>query len=174
MDRNLQVLRFHNPARAFVGRRCARPITLALLRCILSVACYGQGTVPVADFTTSPTSGGAPLTVQFTDTSAGDITRWLWNFGDSLTSAHRNPTHEYATAGTYTVTLTVTGPAGSDTETKAGYIVLPPEGSPPVAHIAVEPSANVEVGEEVFFSAQGCTDDKSLVAGRFEWDVGDG
>lgn len=65
---------------------------------------------PVAAFTATPTM----LTVQFTDTSSGTITSWIWDFGDgSGTSADQNPSHTYATSGTYTVTLTVNGQGGS-------------------------------------------------------------
>jgi serine protease len=77
---------------------------------------------PVADFVGTPTSGDAPLTMQFTDQSTGAITSWAWDFGDSSSSNEQNPSHTYTTADTYTVSLTVTGPSGSDTETKAGYI----------------------------------------------------
>jgi len=72
---------------------------------------------PVADFTGNPTTGPAPLNVQFTDISTGSPTSWSWNFGDGGTSPQRNPSHLYA-AGTYTVTLTATNPAGSKTVTK--------------------------------------------------------
>src|SRR6266567_1801482 len=67
-----------------------------------------------ANFTASPSSGTAPLTVQFTDSSTGNIAGWLWNFGDSTAaSTERNPTHIYLTAGTFTASLTVTGVSGS-------------------------------------------------------------
>jgi PKD repeat protein len=86
---------------------------------------------PVADFTASPTSGIKPLTVQFTDSSTGGlIAEWYWDFGDGGISTSRNPSRIYTFAGLYTVTLTVTGPGGSDQEIKAGYITvnqLPPE-----------------------------------------------
>jgi len=69
---------------------------------------------PVADFTADPTQGMAPLTVQFTDLSTGDISTWSWNFGDGTTpSGEKNPSHVYKKPGTYNVTLTVSGPAGS-------------------------------------------------------------
>ncbi|OGO00702.1 MAG: hypothetical protein A2Y59_05030 [Chloroflexi bacterium RBG_13_52_14] len=68
----------------------------------------------LAGFTASPTSGIIPLTVQFTDQSVGEITSRSWNFGDGGTSTAQNPSHTYSTNGTYSVTLTVTGPAGSD------------------------------------------------------------
>ena len=41
---------------------------------------------PVANFTGTPTSGPAPLTVQFNDTSSRSPTYWLWDFGDGSNS----------------------------------------------------------------------------------------
>jgi len=80
---------------------------------------------PVANFVGSPTSGMAPLTVNFTDQSTGDITEWLWNFGDtSPANNEQNPTHNYDDSGIYTVSLTVTGPGGTDIETKTNYITV--------------------------------------------------
>jgi hypothetical protein len=76
----------------------------------------------VADFTADVTSGPVPLSVNFTDQSTGDISSWSWDFGDGATSTEQNPAHTYTDPGTYTVTLTVTGPERSDTETKADYI----------------------------------------------------
>jgi PKD repeat protein len=76
-----------------------------------------------ANFTGSPTSGPAPLAVSFTDTSVSDITNRFWNFGDgSTTNITTNAVvHTYA-AGTYNVTLVVTGPGLVSTNTKPGYI----------------------------------------------------
>ena len=71
-------------------------------------------TAPTASFTTSTTSGTAPLEVRFTDTSTGSPTEWVWDFGDGSTSSEQNPAHTYAAAGTYPVTLTATNPTGSD------------------------------------------------------------
>ena len=81
---------------------------------------------PVAAFSATPTSGRLPLKVAFTDTSTGNITTWAWDFGNGSTSTLRQPTHTYTTAGTYTVKLTVTGPGGSNTATKTGYITVAP------------------------------------------------
>ncbi|MFH0813075.1 MAG: PKD domain-containing protein [Pseudomonadota bacterium] len=80
----------------------------------------------IALFTATPLSGNAPLTVSFTDQSIGDPTSWLWNFGDSQTSTEQNPTHIYASAGTYTVSLTVSNASGSDTMTRTNYITVNP------------------------------------------------
>lgn len=58
------------------------------------------------------------LTVQFSDKSIGIVTAWLWEFGDDSISTDRNPTHIYNEEGTYTVTLAVSGPYGSDSFTQ--------------------------------------------------------
>ena len=76
---------------------------------------------PIAAFTASPTSGLAPLVVTFTNQST-DYTASLWNYGDETTGTLQNPTHTYTTAGVYTVSLTVSGPGGTDTLTRTSYI----------------------------------------------------
>ena len=82
------------------------------------------GTIPVAEFTATPTTGNAPLTVSFTDQSENDPTTWQWDFGNGSTSTQQNPSHTYNTDGSYTVTLTATNEYGSDTETKTNYITV--------------------------------------------------
>jgi PKD repeat protein len=77
---------------------------------------------PTAEFSATPTTGLAPLGVQFTDKSTGNVTSWLWDFGDGKTSTAHNPTNTYIKEGKYTVELTVSGPCGEDTETKVKYI----------------------------------------------------
>ena len=72
----------------------------------------------MADFTATPTSGVAPLNVQFTDTSSSNAQSWAWQFGDGNTSTQENTSHTYYTKGIYTVNLTVQGLCGEDTATK--------------------------------------------------------
>jgi PKD repeat protein len=72
---------------------------------------------PVASFTASTTSGKAPLTVRFNDTSSNNPTSWLWSFGDSATSTEKNPTHTFTDMGTYTVSLTAANEAGNSFKT---------------------------------------------------------
>lgn len=79
----------------------------------------------IAEFSGTPTTGEAPLMVNFTDLSVGNMDTWEWDFGDSDTSLVQNPAHEYMTPGNFTVSLTVTGPGGSDTEIKIDYILIP-------------------------------------------------
>lgn len=86
-----------------------------------------QPSAPVANFSASPTSGPAPLGVQFTDLSSQSPTSWLWNFGDgSPASPAQHPFHAYGAVGSYTVTLTATNAQGSDSETKVNYITVNP------------------------------------------------
>ncbi|MAB78558.1 MAG: cell surface protein, partial [Planctomycetes bacterium] len=96
---------------------------------------------PVAEFSGAPTSGFAPLSVAFTDLSTGAVTGWAWTFGDSATSSVQNPSHTYVAAGTFTVSLTATGPGGSNTNTKVGYITAVEPA--PVAEFSGTPTSGV-------------------------------
>ena len=78
--------------------------------------------VLAADFSSDVTSGRAPLTVQFTDLSTGNVTGWNWDFGDGTTSTEQNPSHTYTAAGTYDVSLTVTDGTQTDTKTVSDMI----------------------------------------------------
>lgn len=84
--------------------------------------------LPVANFSASSTTVNAGATVNFTDASTGTPTSWNWSFpgGTPNTSNVQNPSITYSTAGTYTVTLSVTNAAGSCTETKTSYITVNP------------------------------------------------
>src|SRR5262249_39101555 len=66
-----------------------------------------------------------------------------WDFGDGGTSSVTNPSHTYAAAGTYTVSLTVTGPGGSSNNTKTGYVTV--SAPPPRAGYYLSFDGNVTV-----------------------------
>lgn len=85
---------------------------------------------PVAAFTSGETTGETPLTVSFVSASAGDISGYRWDFGDGSTSSEVNPTHTYTMAGSYDVSLTVSGPGGSDTALQADYVQVAAAGLP--------------------------------------------
>lgn len=80
--------------------------------------------VPYADFYGTPTRGEKRLTTTFVDTSYGDFTEWLWNFGDGVYSTERNPEHYYRRPGVYTVTLTVRGVFGEFSRVRVNYIIV--------------------------------------------------
>ncbi len=79
---------------------------------------------PIASFTGAPTAGARPLTVNFADASSGPVTSWAWSFGDGAASTSQNPAHVYTAAGTYSVSLTATGPGGSDAFTRTNYVTV--------------------------------------------------
>jgi len=120
---------------------------------------------PVAEFSATPTSGKAPLTVAFTDTSTGTPTKWKWTFGDGNTSTKQNPTYKYSKAGKYTVTLTVTNAAGSNTVTKTNYITVVAK---PVAAFSASPTSG-KVPLTVKF-----TDKSTGYPASWKWNFGDG
>ncbi len=76
----------------------------------------------------SPTSGTAPLGVQFTASVSGGRTpySYSWNFGDGYTDSSSNPSHTYGNAGTYTVILTVTDANGQSKSSTTSISVQPP------------------------------------------------
>jgi PKD repeat protein len=88
-------------------------------------------TAPTASFTATPTSGQAPLTVAFNDTSTGGPTSWLWDFGDGQSSTTRNPSHEYTAIGTYTATLTASNATGSTSASRQISVSATPPPPPP-------------------------------------------
>ncbi|MFN8394062.1 MAG: PKD domain-containing protein [Bacteroidia bacterium] len=67
---------------------------------------------PVSAAFTSQSTG---LTYQFTNQSTGPISSHFWDFGDGATSTQANPSHTFATNGSYTVCLISSGLCGSDT-----------------------------------------------------------
>jgi hypothetical protein len=78
------------------------------------------GWPPVAGFSAGPAPGVAAA-LHFTNTTIAVPPSFdsLWEFGDGLTSTEASPTRVYAVGGTYSVTLTVSNPLGSDTVTHA-------------------------------------------------------
>ncbi|MCH7549632.1 MAG: PKD domain-containing protein [Candidatus Krumholzibacteriota bacterium] len=113
-------------------------------------------------------SGTAPLTVAFTNLSTGVLTSYSWNFGDGRNSSLRDPVHTYADPDTYTVSLTVTGPGGTDIETKLDYIDVRPRPNPPVVDFVGQPTSGYAPLTVTFIDlATGSVD-------SVRWDFGDG
>lgn len=142
---------------------------------------------PVADFSASPTMGQAPLTVQFTDKSDGICSSsdasWYWSFGDGGTSTSRHPVHTYMNAGSYSVSLTVSG-SPSDSKTIDFYIVVDDSEAAPdlvVREINVNPTY-AKPGQEIQVTANvaneggswGSSNLRMLINGYFEQEQGVG
>jgi len=84
-----------------------------------------------ANFTATPRTGGAPLTVDFTDLSTAEnttITGWKWDFNNdgNIDSTNTNPSWTYTTNGVYTVSLEITDGTRFDKEIKQDYITVAP------------------------------------------------
>jgi len=85
---------------------------------------------PTANFSYSPTTPDVEDPINFTDSSTpadpATIETWAWNFGDGNTAAVQNPAHSYTTAGTYTVSLTVTDSSEETSNAHTEQIVVGP------------------------------------------------
>jgi parallel beta-helix repeat protein len=136
------------------------------------VGCYetvsGGGPVaPVADFSGTPLSGTAPLSVQFSDLSSGGVTGWSWDFGDGSTSTQQNPLHVFQNAGSFTVRLTVSSAGGQNTKTRTAYVSVASPIQAPVAEFTAAPLAGTAPLSVQFT-------DQSTGASSWSWNLGDG
>jgi serine protease len=120
----------------------------------------------------SPTSGFNTRTTDFTTIfsdastdSDGSIATWLWNFGDGDRSTEQNPTHVYATAGDYRVTLRVTDNDGASSDTSSKMVRVP--NAAPTAGFTFN-TADLTAN----FSDTSTDSDGSIV--RWSWNFGDG
>jgi uncharacterized repeat protein (TIGR01451 family) len=126
---------------------------------------------PTAVATATPSAGGAPLAVQLSSAGSSDpyghALTYSWNFGDgSPVSTAADPSHAYATSGTYTATLTVSD--GSQTGMTTTKVVVGP--APPTASITAP--STYDAGQTVSFS--GTTTDPTdgvLPARDYTWQV---
>ena len=107
---------------------------------------------PVAQFSASTTSGTAPLALNFLNTSTGTITTYAWTFGDGTTASAQSPAHVYSLAGVYTVSLTVTGPGGSNTKTNSNYITVSAGAHSTTTTVSSAPNPSL-IGASVTFTA---------------------
>lgn len=132
---------------------------------IVKTSYVSVGYVPVADFTGTPTSGVAPLNVQFTDNSQGSDLTYAWDFGDGSTSTTKSPSHIYNASGTYTVKLTVSNSYGNNTVTKTNYITV---GNVPRANFSADVLSGIAPHPVQF------TDLSTGSPTSWSWDFGDG
>ncbi len=77
---------------------------------------------PVPAFAITP--GNACGTYAFQDQSTGAATSWRWTFGDGSVSTQQNPTHAYATPGTYAVRLRACNAFGCDSLQQAAVVTV--------------------------------------------------
>ncbi len=110
--------------------------------------------------------GCAPLTVEFPDSLTAQNVTWLWNLGDGTTSTAPAPVHTYG-AGNYTVSLTVTTPAGcSAAALNTGSVIVHP--SPTAAFTASTYSTDMAAPTVEF------TNNSTGSINNYAWTFGDG
>jgi len=99
-----------------------------------------------ADFSATPTSGDAPLNVQFTDLTTASSSTWEWDFDNDgvIDSEEQNPEWIYTEPGIYSVSLAVSDGTNQDTEMKEDYITVSSDGL--VAYYPFNGNANDESG----------------------------
>ncbi|MDI6854858.1 MAG: S8 family serine peptidase [Deltaproteobacteria bacterium] len=134
---------------------------------------------PVASFSAVPTTGSAPLTVNF-DASAstdqdGSIVSYSWNFGDGGLDSGVTVSYKYNNAGTYTATLTVTDNQGATGFTSETITVSEPQ----TAKVGVDQlltgkldrkgnfaaTSNFKLGQTVYLRSHVATSEGTSIAG---------
>lgn len=146
---------------------CTKLIVVYITLFFGAVASHAQ--VPSASFTGTPLSGCSPLIVVFQDQSTGNPTSWSWDFGNGNTSTLQNPTATYFAPGSYTVTLTATNAAGSNTLTRSQLITVY---EPPVVNFGANPTSGCFPLRVQFtdLSAPGSGNTNT----SWQWDFGNG
>lgn len=134
----------------------------------------GAARPPCAVASATPTAGQASLLVNFKGDASGDedgiIVSYTWQLGDGTSSHEPNPSHVFATAGTYVAVLTVTDNAGLSASDSVSIHVAPAE--PPVAVATADPATGV-APLAVSFSSAGSSSANGTITTCW-WDFGDG
>ncbi|MBW1295589.1 cellulase family glycosylhydrolase [Aquimarina litoralis] len=136
----------------------------------------GTGNLPPsASFTNNPSSGNAPLTVQFDASQSsdpdGDALSYSWNFGDGTTATGVSISHLFDAPGSYQVSLTVSDGSLNDTVSKT--ITVNDDTVPTVtASISVDTNSGVAPATISFDGSSSASSDGSALL--YNWDFGDG
>lgn len=110
--------------------------------------------VPAPNFGSDVVTGCVPLTVQFTDSTAGNIVAYKWDFGTGSANG-ATASYEFENSGRYDVTVTVTSAEGcSASFTREDYIWVKPR---PVANFAVS-STTVDAVYDPYVSITNLSD----------------
>src|SRR5690606_8391184 len=105
---------------------------------------------PVVNFSSNTASICQGSSVSFSDLSSNAPTTWEWNFGDGETSTLQNPTHNYTTSGTYSVTLTASNDGGTNVFTQTDLIEVIANPS-----LVTTPNTTICNGESINISVSG-------------------
>ena len=174
MDARTRFPRSQGPFAVLVGRGISRGLVLATSLALLACqfACQSENDMspnaaangsPSASFAEDRTAGAPGVEVQFTDTSRGEISDYVWDFGAAGTRTERNPRVRFDDPGAYTVVLTVSGPGGESTLTKTALIEVD---EPASAGLDCQPRRG-------FVPLTALCTDSSTGATALDWNFGD-
>ena len=104
-------------------------------------------------------SGQGSTRLFSSNTSVGVALSYAWNFGDGSSSTSANPSHTYVSAGSYTVTLTVTDACGTVDVTTSAI---------DICQTIIPNFTNTFSGSTFTFSAQ------PAGLSNYDWNFGDG
>ena len=168
-----------NPSHAFLTRGPKRVVLVVGDGTRSKKAVRTVTVIPVvktASFAFSPEAPGPGELVQFADTTDGDPSSWLWDFGDGSSSTAKEPKYAFRAEGTYVVTLRATGTFGIVEVRRAVTVAArasgwkPAVAGPPrpVAAFSFRPASPV-AGQIVLF-----TDESEGEVTSRKWDFADG
>lgn len=148
----------------------------------LAVALIGAGLVTACKDSKGPDNTGGPdnlapnakfssacaaLRCDFQDSSSDDvgISSWSWSFGDAAQSAEASPVHHYGSAGSYTVSLTVTDGEGETSTQSKQVLATNPlvtsltcvDATAPGGFVQCTLRLEEEAGFEVVLNSTSCT-----------------
>ena len=148
--------------------------------------CFLTNETPIAAFWFAPELPNTGESVQFIGTNSIDpdavsgtgIEIYEWNFGDGGSAAGETVSHHYTSAGTYSVTLTVSDSEGSAGTVTKNITISATIANPPTANFEYSPSPPA-IGETVTFNAESSYDPTAIriapkAIATYDWNFGDG
>ncbi len=135
----------------------------------------GANSPPIAAASATPTSGSAPLRVQFSSSGSadpeGNALQYTWNFGDGTPVSHEpHPLHTYAANGTYPARLTVADGQGN---ASTAVVSIAVGNHAPTASIhSPSPQLRFRVGDVISYSGSATDpEDGPLAEARLAWSI---
>lgn len=122
-----------NPTAVTYSSAGTFPVTLIVTNTTTGCSKTLTQNIVVSDYTanmTIPASACVGTSIPFADASTVGANSWNWNFGDGQTSTLQNPTHVYASAGNYTVSLTSQNTVSGCTDNVTQNITINPLPTP--------------------------------------------